>query len=319
MNKTILLTLIFLVTTRVHSGPIKDMEHYLLKEQYESVLDVYDDEEDSLAKNEKARFLQVRALEGMGDIDEAIDVLESLLKGKYARQNRNVVQALYQYGEKPTVPKGSNISIVYYKLAQLYSNKYLATHETTDPKEKNKLRRKSFAYLKVAKALTEDSDALESLRDQITERKDYYNSLKYDGSFYIFQSYISWQDNVNLIQTSNGARITLLNTSSGSCTGLGRKWENAEFEFFLDACYIIGKSTVSSTVPSVTHKQNNVAISGFYGGPGIYWKGLADNVSAGFQIPIMIRSGDWDPPNSSYTVDDQSSLRAEFPFRQNGV
>ncbi|TNF30322.1 MAG: hypothetical protein EP319_05620 [Deltaproteobacteria bacterium] len=292
------------------AGPIQEMETFLLKAQYEAALDVYEENEDGLKKNERARFLQVSALEGQGEIDEAIEVLEELLKTKYGRQNRNVVQALYQYGEKPIVPDGSQLSVVYYKLAQLYSKKYLETHEATEQKERDKLRRKSFAYLKVAKALSEDSEALETLRDRITERKDYYHSLQYEGSFYVFLSYISWQDHVNLVQTSNNNKVRLLNTSSGSCSGLGRKWENVSFEFFFDACYIMGKSTVSSIVPSVTHKQNNVAVTGFYGGPGVYWKGLADNVSAGFQIPIMKRSGDWDPPNSAYTVDENSSIRA---------
>ncbi len=286
------------------------METFILKEQFEAAADVYDENEDDLKRNEKARFLQVQALQGQGEIDEAIEVLEELLKGKYARQNRNVVQALYQYGEKPIVPDGSQLSVVYYKLAQLYSKKYMDTHEASDSKERDKLRRKSFAYLKVAKALSEDSEALETLRDKITERKDYYQSLQYEGSFYVFLSYISWQDHVNLIQTSNNNKVTLLNTSSGSCSGVGRKWENASYEFFFDACYIMGKSTVSSIVPSVTHKQNNVAVTGFYGGPGVYWKGLADNVSAGIQIPIMKRNGDWDPPNTGYTVDENSSIRA---------
>lgn len=299
-----------LMVTELQAGPLQDMETFLLKEQYEAALDVYDEEEDDFENNERARFLQARALEGMGDIDEAIKVHEGLLKSKYSKQNRNVVQALYQHGEQPIVPDGSKLSVVYYKLAQLYSKKYLNTHEATEEKERNKLRRKSFAYLKVAKALSEDSEALETIRDKITERKDYYRSLDYQGSFYVFLSYISWQDHVDLIQTSNGAKVLLLNTSSGSCSGLGRKWENAKFEFFFDACYIMGKSTVSSIAPGVTHKQNNVAVSGFFGGPGVYWKGLADNVSAGFQIPIMTRTGDWDPPNSGYTVDDESSIKA---------
>jgi len=304
------LLLIFFLTTSTFAGPLQDMETFLLKEQYEAVIDVYDDNEDDLEKNERARFLQARALEGQGEIDEAIEVMESLLKSKYSRQNRNVVQSLYQNGEKPVVPDGSKLSVVYYKLAQLYSKKYLDTHEASEPKERNKLRRKSFAYLKVAKALSEDSEALETMRDKLTERRDYYRSLEYSGSFYVFLSYISWQDHVDLIQTSNGAKVPLLNTSSGSCSGLGRKWENADFEFFFDACYIMGKSTVSSIVPSVTHKQNNVSVSGIYGGPGVYWKGLADNVSAGFQIPIMTRSGEWDPPNNGYTVDDESPIKA---------
>lgn len=310
MKKMIVLIFFLLMVAELQAGPLQDMETFLLKEQYEAALDVYDEAEDDLEKNERARFLQARALEGMGDIDEAIEVLEELLKSKYSRQNRTVVQSLYQYGEKPIVPDGSKLSVVYYKLTQLYSKKFLNTHEATEEKERNKLRRKSFAYLKVAKALSEDSEALETLRDKITERKNYYRSLDYQGSFYVFLSYISWQDHVDLIQTSNGAKVSLLNTSSGSCSGLGRKWENAKFEFFFDTCYIMGKSTVSSIVPGVTHKQNNVAVSGFYGGPGVYWKGLADNVSAGFQIPIMTRTGDWDPPNSGYTVDDESSIKA---------
>ncbi|MCO4794130.1 MAG: hypothetical protein KC493_10475 [Bacteriovoracaceae bacterium] len=287
------------------------MEDHILKDQFEAAIDVFDDNEDdeNLENDERALILKARALEGQDEYDDAIEVYQGLLKGKYSRLNRKTVQTLYQHGEKPIIPDGSKIGMVYYKLAQLYSKKFLETHEATDKLTKNKLRKKAFAYLKVAKAVNENSESLESIRDKLSERREYYRSLDYEASFYVYLSYISWQDHVDLKETSTGASIALLNTSSGSCTGLGRKWENSQYEFFFDACYISGKSTVSSTISALTHKQNGVPISGFFGGPGVYWKGLADNVSAGIQIPILKRSGDWDPPNSSYTVDSNNDIK----------
>lgn len=73
-----LLILVFLQCTPAFASltdVYKQMEEYILKDQYESALDVFDDNDEyNLDKNERALTLKARALEGQNNLDDAIEI-----------------------------------------------------------------------------------------------------------------------------------------------------------------------------------------------------------------------------------------------------
>lgn len=299
----ILLLFYFLLSPNlsIANSLITQFEDAILKNQFSLIVDLYDEYEEELKNNIKARFYLARALEGLGQDNEAIKIFEKILKINYSSLTKNISKKAFR-GKKyqKFVPK--DLEFIFFKLAQLYTNKYRETHEETDPNQRKIFFKKSLAYIRLSRSVTEESENIDEQQEVLQAKLNYFNDLKYRRNIYFYTGIIAWQDTVKVNDSSNGT-IPLLNTSRGNCLGFGVSWQNIRKEYFIDGCYINAKSTVDSALSTYSYNQSNVPVSGFFGGPGISWKTFAENLSLGTQFVILSRTGTWDSSNSSQAVD----------------
>ena len=144
-----------------------------------------------------------------------------------------------------------------------------------------------------------DEGELKLLEDLLQEKINNDEKMSYKSHYYIALDFISWQDRLYLINKTSGVKTNLLSTAIGTCLGGGKKWENINYEFDLEACLAVLTATISSEDRAVRYQQSSVAVKGFVAGPGMYFKTFSENVLLGLHIPLKYRQGDWTNPDET--------------------
>lgn len=274
---------------------IKKMQLSLDKNQNEKVEEIYDDNEDSLKGNWMALERLALSFERRDKYKEAIEVYRKILVNIYPNEHRSIFNSKNEIIEESVYQK-TKIPLYYYKLAFLYTQLYSKTNDYVPELEKVAYKKRAESFIQLCKKIKCDESELSLLSEQLSEKESNEKNKVYSTSWFLLSDLVSWQDNVNLINESSNLSSKLLSTNIGLLVGGGRKWQNNKYEFNLEAGLIQATSTISSADPGIEYQQSSVAVTGFYFGPGMYFKTWSESVQLGMSLPMMIRQGDWKVP-----------------------
>ena len=105
----------------------------------------------------------------------------------------------------------------------------------------------------------------------------------------------------------------MLSTAIGTCLGIGKKWENVNYEFDFEGCLALATATINSENKAVKYKQSSVSVTGLIVGPGMYFKTFSDNVLLGVHLPVKYRQGDWTNPDENlYRLEREKTWEAGY-------
>ena len=277
---------------------LKIMQLYLDKNLLEKVEDHYDENEDRLGKNWMALERLAISFERREKFKEAIEVYRKIINNFNKSVHEKII-ATPSESLSESVYSQTKLPFYYYKLAFLNTQLFSATHEFSPAGDRGKYKKNAEGFIGISRKVKVDNADLKLLEDQLSAKMNLEEELIFKPAWYASFDVISWQDRVILVTKSSQAKTNLLSTSIGSCLGLGRKWENAKYEFDLEGCFAVTTATISSENRAVAYEQSSVTVSGIIAGPGMYYKGWSENLLVGVHLPVKYRSGDWTNPNEN--------------------
>ena len=283
-------------------------------------LDLFEDNEERLSNNRRALEIVGLCEESTQNYEKAAEIFEALLI-RYDRSfHKQVISRARLRGRINSVrrrlPK-RRMLFYYQKLAQIHSKSFLETSSLDSWGRRRRRYKKAMLYLRVSGHFDPDDSFVEDWREKVVNHWNEFKKRRLKGKIDFLWNYITFQDFISLKNGSSGQTTKILNTTTGSCLGAGYRKSNYLIEYSFDTCYFSGKSTVSSLDNRVSYEQGNVAVSGFYGGLGVMWKGMAEQMGLGLQTTFLTRSGDWQTPSSStttYEMEDTSYVRFGYNF-----
>lgn len=288
------------------------MQEYLDKNQLEKVEDLYDENEETLSKNWMALERLAISLERREKYKEAIEIYRKIIVSFHRLEHVKILSAKPKAVD-PSLYENNKLPFYYYKLSYASAQLFLATSGYTPVKERIRLKNNTEGFIALARKVQVEESDLKILEQIMKEKIVEEQKRLYTESWYASVDLISWQDRVKLITIADGTSVNLLSTAMGTCVGGGKKWENVNYEFNIEACYAVGSATISSEVRSEPYQQSSVAVNGFIVGPGIYYKSLSDTLLVGIHLPIKYRSGDWtNPDEEKYRFDGVTAIEAGF-------
>lgn len=295
LSKHFFVLSLFLISSKLFANTtIFEMQLALDKNQLEKVVDLFDENEESLKADPK---IYLEAKEKLG--------LSLERQKKYSasyQQFTELYEAVSDSHEKK--------KFYAYKMAFLAITEYQNTHDYTpeDVKSANKLKRES--ALKNLEMLKVDEDEIKLLSEMVSEYEEAKLKEKYKNHLKISLEFMSFQDHVYLYNLTSGAKTRLLATHSGLCAGGGREFENDFRIFQLSGCFYRGTSTISSESSAVTYDQSSVGVNGLFFTPGYMTKTFSKNFIVGVETPIFYRSGEWTLPAGRFSFGKENLMGA---------
>lgn len=316
MMKIKLLTLILLfISTNTFAAKspnenIKLMQLYLDKNQLEKVEDIYD-EEDSLSKNPMALERLAISFERREKFKEAIEIYRKIIIG-FNKEAHERVLATSPLKIESSYYENTRLPLYYYKLAFLNTQLFSKTTNYSPENERSKYKKNAEGFIGLSRKVKADEGELKLLEDLLQEKMTKDESLSYKSHWYAAADLISWQDRLFLVNMA-GEKINLLSTAIGTCLGIGRKWENINYEFDFEGCFAIATATINSDNRAVKYQQSSVSVKGLLVGPGMYFKTFSDNVLLGVHLPVKYRQGDWTNPDENlYRLEREKTWEAGY-------
>ena len=291
---------------------IKLMQLYLDKNQLEKVEDLYDEEEETLAKSWMALERLAISFERREKLKEAIEVYRKLITNFNQDTHLKVLNLPEEKLESSMYDK-TKLSLYYYKLAFLNTQLFSKTNDYTPPAERIKYKKNAEGFISLGRKVKVDESELKLLEGQLQEKINIDQDLSYKTGWYVSLDLISWQDRLYLVDQVTNAKTNLLSTAMGTCLGGGKKWENIKYEFNFEGCFAVATASISSESAAVNYQQSSVSVKGFMAGPGMYFKTISDNVLLGVQLPVKYRQGDWTNPDETlYRFEREKTFEAGF-------
>lgn len=291
---------------------LKQMQLYIDKNQMEKVEELYDEEEATLSKNWMALERLAISLERRDKNKQALEVYRKIILG-FNKEAHEKVLVTPASKLDPSFYEGTKLSFYYYKLAYLSTMLFMQSNDYTPGSERKKYKKNAEGFIGLARKVKNNESDLKVLEELLKEKISRDESFKFKSSWYASFDLISWQDRVILVNQTTNKKTNLLSTAFGSCLGLGKKWENIRYEFDVEGCLAFATATVSSEDKSISYQQSSVAVKGFVGGPGMYFKTFSENVLLGIHLPIKYRTGSWTNPDESlYRFERESAIEAGF-------
>lgn len=149
-------------------------------------------------------------------------------------------------------------------------------------------------------------DEAEELFEAAGERNSEYERLVFKRSKNILISYMTWQDELELV-SSNGSIQEIKSTAEGTCFGGGFEYANSYVNYKLDACIAFANATVGEDSSEIDYFQSNVTERALFLFPGVKWMPSAGGVSIGISTPFVYRVGDFTEPDG-FTIEGKSKL-----------
>jgi len=135
---------------------------------------------------------------------------------------------------------------------------------------------------------------------------------------YLSLSVVSWQQDATLT-SSTGTVFPLLATSFGICVGGGWRYSfNSWLDGDLGGCGYaaigdLANSNGKPSPPGLTYRAETVRGFGLFAGASILGVLTKDKVSAGFTIPLLLRTAPWPVPDSGgFALDVGSPIATGF-------
>lgn len=293
---------------------VSEMQMALDKNQDEKVEDIYDENEDDLAKQKEALEKLALSFERREKYLEASKIYKKLITQAYPREHAEVMRQKDQETIDASVYQKTNLPYYYYKLAFLFIQQYRTTNEYTSKADRQKLYQLAETSISFAGKVSQNENEIKVLKDLLGEKQQSDIDHAYLGSWYAVTFLTSWQDHVYL-HSGAGGKTRLLTTNIGLCAGGGKKWENIKYEFNMEGCLFRGTSTISSEAAITTYEQSSVPVTAVFMGPGFYLKSWSESIKVGVQLPFFYRTGDWSLPAGDFTFGKKTLLGAGPVFQ----
>lgn len=137
--------------------------------------------------------------------------------------------------------------------------------------------------------------------DQISEKVEQHlkseEAKQYHTQTFVFADYISWQQDFSL-KTPAGKK-NLIATNKGYCAGGGYGYQNANYHFFADGCFLYFRGDAAAQNTTVTYHQSDVYGYGLKVSLGAGMFVSSAKAEVGFKIPVMYANQDFDNPNQT--------------------
>lgn len=294
LTKLFIAFIFFLSALNLYANTtIFEMQLALDKNQLEKVVDLFDENEESLKTDPK---IYVEAKEKLA---------LSLERQKKYKEAYNLFSDLHSTSEKENPKK----KFYAYKMAFLAVTEYRMIHEYTPKELVTALnQKKDFALKNLAEQTGNDDDEITLLTEMVSEYEESKKKEEYVSHLKVSLEFMSFQDYVYLHNHSNGAKTRLLSTHSGLCAGGARVFENESRQFQLGGCFYRGTSTISSEVSTVTYDQSSVGVNGIFFTPGYFTKSFSKNLILGVETPVFYRSGEWTLPAGQFSFSKDKVL-----------
>lgn len=301
-----LFLLLFFMVTEVYSDDtikhLKLMQLNLDKNQLEQVEEIYDDNEELLKYSWMALERLAISFERREKLKEAIDVYRKIIIS-FNKSAHDKILKTPKESITEDFYKATKLSLYYYKIAFLNTQLYINSHNFTSLLDRSKYKKNAEGFITLVRKINGDEGELKLLEDQLIEKIELNKKKIYSASWYVTADIMSWQDSIFLVEKSTNEKSKLLSTAFGSCFGGGRKWQNVNYEFNFEGCFVVGNATISSQNLGINYEQSSVSEKGLMGGPGFYIRSFSESVLIGLQIPFLYRTGDWTAPTADYSFD----------------
>lgn len=312
-----ILILLLLSLPIMSQDSLDKMEFLYKNSDFENLLIEIDDyEEVDWDKDYLVLEYKALAKEKLGEIDEAIKIYIKLLKKKYIKENKAYVRSILNKQPLDLAFEGRERMFFYYsKLGSLYVNKYESLNYLSSLKERNKIKKQARLFILLLRSNEGyDKELPEYLHSKIQEQDKKIESYHYFKSYYVYLSFISWQHKMKFIKNSSNASSDLLSTTVGSCTGFGVRKKNEYFDFNFENCFIIASANASTLYGTQSFIQNKVGVKGIFGGPGVYFENIAEDLSVGLSLNYLYASHDYDHPAGT-EIRDRNYLRFGYALK----
>lgn len=279
--------------------------------EYENVIYEVDDYEPS------AKTLEYKALaqEKLNEIDNAIKTYTKILRDYYLASNKKLIEAKLKNTPLDISISDTEAMVLIYKhLSILYVKKYEKTHHLIKSHIVDKAKRKALFVISLLEKLDEEGEASEVLKVRVEEHQKYIDSYTYHQSYYAFLSLISWQNKMDLVKNDNSQTSEVLSTVIGNCPGLGVKWRNTYYSWFVENCFVLAKANASTIEGDLEYNQSSVNVFGLFGGPGVNFENLASDLVVGMSLNYLYAKSAFDDASTA-SLEDKDFLRFGFTLR----
>lgn len=285
---------------------IKHLEFLYKSKQYDLLLEEYDEYSARfrLANNYLVLDYKALAEEGLNNYEDAINTYRRLINKNFPKRAQYFLRTLKEKDTEHMSKADQRLKYYYLRYAQLLTAKFLTLRKVNSKKTK-RIQKIALRFVNVIKILDPDSEMALGLHEAIKNHTYLLIQNKFRLRYSADLGFISWQDNLNLINT--GTNLELLNTSSGGILGIGIHYESYFKEYFFKLQYFNGSSTINSL--DQNYHQAGVSVTAYKASTGILWKTFADNVSLGGELIGLSRSSDWSVPGPGFRLSNTSYLR----------
>lgn len=277
----------------------------LFSDNFEGVLNSYEMSGGQKEHSGLNLLIAAKAYENLGEYDQAASIYKEMI-GRYSSYDEAVRRSLRNPELAPDLEEGNILAYVYYLMAKVYVESYLATSEIDSKEEREDLKNKVKIFALLSERANGPIVAIDELRFKVSEKEEAFRVKTYKTEYYAFLGFMTWQDKLKLEDGSGN--VDILNTSEGSCAGFGVKTFNVNRLYGFDMCYLVGSSTASSLFNNVTYEDSGVSTSGFFATFETAWQVFSDNLWIGPSVPVFYRKGDWRRP-ADYEFRETSYIR----------
>jgi hypothetical protein len=310
------LTFIFILFSLKVSALDLDIQikERFLAANYDSVIELYEEDLDENKSIMERDTIEIVALSYLRkeDFQEANKTYTRLIALFHRSEHKRFINLVRGNSTDYSAEnlKSSRLPLYYFLIASSYVQATQESRNIVGTLESKNFS-KAKTYIKLAKLAQHPEEEVQGLEEALEEKKTKITTFLHKSSYYAFIQYMTWQDTI-ILNSPDGTRSEILNTTKGQCSGAGYLKKNVVWGYFFDACVFTGSSTVDTLDSSITYTQNGVSVLGVVTGPGIVYSGMMKNLNLGFQIPVIYRKGDWIAPSGSHSLDDTSTINGAY-------
>lgn len=226
-----------------------------------------------------------------------------VIRKRYFNIHKRIVSNL-SLGTLDDVEVPVKLQRIYYHLGQAY---YYIHSKTNDFNYFNASR----SYFRICENKSHLSSSTGKYLASLNEKLEYIQSLEKKATFYLSGGGILFQEKISLINDSDSNdSVDLIANNEGVCLGGGMTYGNIKHGWDLYGCAFTAAASITNKVgSSVTYKQNDVPVTGFYLSPGYYYRPYDKLTSIGFSAPLFFRQGNYSNTDN-YSIKAQGQLSA---------
>lgn len=159
-------------------------------------------------------------------------------------------------------------------------------------------------FSKILSELEFRESKVDKFNDVVIAHKQYLTDKVFRLKTSWSVQYVSWQTSSTLT-ASNGLEADLIVTNRGLCLGGDAGYENNQYHFYIDGCFLYGAGNVKNNDSGVVqnYQQSGVGAMGLKFGPGASIIVSSTKSRVGLRIPIIYSTQKLeDPPADSGTT-----------------
>ncbi len=296
MRILITLFIILLMSFQVWSQKYLDhLNRLRAAKKYDAIVNIYKKNQKAVAYRTSPKVIEItlEALEATQQHLLAYRLRLNLISHKHRPQQRALIS---QIKSKRSVSP-SNYSD---DLKSLYFGAYqnLAQHlQTVAPSnDREKIVNTFNSLKKILEALEYEEDQVESIKEGVdgSFKKQQGQAYKFSKSVFLKQN--SWQ-NKAIFQVA-GVDSEILITNMGSCIGGSIGYQNDNYHFFADGCFIFGKGNVQAQ-NELVYQQSNVPFNAYQFALGASLIVSSSLAEFGVKVPVYFISQELTTPPDS--------------------